>query len=124
MDNFFIRYEAPWSMAYKKYQVKKTDNGYVIEVKPSWKRKRIFDSSMLGKYHKTEEEALNILNELFNRYRRNYHIEWQSEAEKEKSRYNAICYEKWIRKTAAKEGINQILVKGRYDEYRKLRGFK
>lgn len=119
MDKYFIRYEAPWGMAYRKYRVVKTNKGYAIQVKPSWKRKRILDSSTFGKYHNTEGEAFDVLHTLAERYKRSNHIEWQSEAEKEGSRYDAIRYKKWKRRTAWKEGVNEQLVEGRYDEYRK-----
>ncbi len=89
MNNYFIRWEAPWSRAYKKYSVVKLDEGYAIKVKPSWWRYYIFDSSTLGEFHSTEEEAYKILHILAEKYAKNYIIEWKDKAEKPGSKMAA-----------------------------------
>lgn len=99
MDNYFIKY-GPYSLAYVKYKIVKLDKGYAIKVKPTWKRGRIFDSSTIGKYHTTYEEAEHALQYLFSKFKRDgYRLEWKEQAEKDGSILNSIQYEKWKRET-------------------------
>lgn len=123
MDNYFIRYE-PYSRRYKKYRVIKVGDKFAIEVKPTWSRKYIFDSSTLGKLHDTEQEALDVLKALAKRYAKSYDIEWKEQAEKEHSILYTIEYKKFKIKKALELGISEVLVEGRYnEEYRKSRWF-
>lgn len=111
-------------MRYTKYQIAKADNGYVIKIKPTWKRGRIFDSTTLGKFHDTYEEANSVLVRLYDRFKREYDLEWKDEAKRENSILESIIYKKWKRKKAQQLGVNEVLVDGKYiDEYKRVKGF-
>lgn len=77
MSNYFIKYE-PWSRRYKKYEVIKSGDKFAIQVKRSWSRKYILDSSTLGKFHDTEDEAVSVLKSLGKKYAKRYKIEWEN----------------------------------------------